>query len=66
MLLLLLISGNLATWSIYQLVLPIATPVLLVITLFILHMTYGFFVETRGKRQLVHLFGQYVPHELVH
>jgi len=64
--LLLLISGNLSIWSTYQLVLPIATPVLLVITLFILHMTYGFFVEARGKRQLVHLFGQYVPPELVH
>ncbi len=63
--LLLLISGNLAIWSTYQLVLPIASPVLLVITLFILHMTYGFFVETRSKRQLAHLFGQYVPPELV-
>jgi len=63
--LLLLISGNLSIWSTYQLVLPIASPALLVITLFILHMTYGFFVESRGKRQLAHLFGQYVPPELV-
>jgi len=30
-----------------------------------LQMTYGFFVESRGKRQLAHLFGQYVPPELV-
>ena len=63
--LLLLISVNLSIWSTYQLVFPIASQVLLVITLFILHMTYGFFVETRGKRRLAHLFGQYVPPELV-
>ena len=30
-----------------------------------LHMTYGFFIESRGKRQLAHLFGQYIPPELV-
>lgn len=28
-------------------------------------MTYGFFIESRGKRQLAHLFGQYIPPELV-
>ncbi len=61
----LLIAGNLSIWSTYQLVLPVASPVLLVIIMFTLHMTYGFFVETRGKRQLAHLFGQYVPPELV-
>ena len=64
-LLMLLVTGNLSIWSSFQLVLPIASPLLLVISLFILHMTYGFFVETRGKRQLAHLFGQYVPPELV-
>ena len=61
----LLIAGNIAVWESYQLVLPIASPVLLVIIMFTLQMTYGFFVETRGKRQLAHLFGQYVPPELV-
>lgn len=63
--LLLLVSGNLLIWSTYQLVSPIASPVLLVTILFILHMTYGFFVESRSKRQLARLFGQYVPPELV-
>jgi adenylate cyclase len=28
-------------------------------------MSYGYFIETRGKRQLTSLFGQYVPPELV-
>jgi adenylate cyclase len=30
-----------------------------------LHMTYGFFIESRGKRQLANLFGHYIPPELV-
>ncbi|MBL4711498.1 MAG: adenylate/guanylate cyclase domain-containing protein [Gammaproteobacteria bacterium] len=61
----LLIATNFYAWTSIQLVLPIAAPVLLVILLFALQMTYGFFVESRGKRQLAHLFGQYVPPELV-
>lgn len=61
----LLIATNFYAFNAVQLVLPIAGPVLLVITLFALQMTYGFFVESRGKRQLAHLFGQYVPPELV-
>ena len=64
-LLLLLIGGNIFVWRSYQLVLPVTTPVLLVVVMFTLHMTYGFFVEARGKRQLARLFGQYVPPELV-
>jgi len=64
-LLFLLIAGNLALWSSYQLVFPLASPVLLVMLMFSLQMTYGFFVETRGKHKLAHLFGQYVPPELV-
>ena len=64
-LLLFLIGGNLLVWCSYQLVLPVATPVLFVVVMFTLHMTYGFFVEARGKRQLTRLFGQYVPPELV-
>ena len=60
-----LIASNFFAWTSAQLVLPIASPVMLVILLFALQMTYGFFVESRGKRQLAHLFGQYVPPELV-
>ncbi len=63
--LILLISGNLYAWTAAQIVLPIASPVLLVILLFIMQMSYGFFVESRGKRQLTQLFGKYVPPELV-
>lgn len=48
-----------------QLILPLATPLLLIILIFILDMTFGFFIESRDKRQLTHLFGQYIPPELV-
>ena len=61
----LLISSNLFAWTQHQMVLTITTPVLLTVVLFTLQMIYGFFIESRGKRQLAHLFGQYVPPELV-
>jgi adenylate cyclase len=59
------IGGNLAAWTTADLVLPIATPVILIALLFVFHVAWGFFVETRGKRQLARLFGQYIPPELV-
>ena len=61
----LIIIGNYAAWISLGIVLPLASPLLLIGLLFILNMTLGFFVESRGKRQLTHLFGQYVPPELV-
>ena len=64
-LLFVLVAGNLAIWSSYSLVLPIASPVLFVFSMYTLHVTYGFFVEDRSKRKLAHLFGQYVPPALV-
>jgi len=33
--------------------------------LFVLNMSYGFFVEARSKAQITKLFGQYIPPELV-
>jgi len=61
---LLLIGGTLVAWN-NNLILPLASPLLLIGMIFILHMTYGFFIESRGKRQLTRLFGQYIPPELV-
>jgi len=61
---LLLIGGSIMAWN-NHLILPLASPLLLVGMIFMLHMTYGFFIESRGKRQLAHLFGQYIPPELV-
>ena len=53
-----------ATWS-AGLVLPLASSLWLIIGLYAFNMAWGFFVETRTKRQFTDLFGQYVPPELV-
>ncbi len=58
------IFGSLLAWN-SNLILPMASPLFLTLLLFILHMTYGFFIESRGKRQLASIFGQYIPPELV-
>ena len=63
--LIILISGNLYAWQSMNLVLPLTNSLLLVIMLFGLHMSYGFFMESHNKRQITRLFGQYVPPELV-
>ena len=60
-----LVSMDYFAWNEENMVMPIASSMLLVALLYILNMTYGFFVESRGKRQLTHLFGQYVPPDLV-
>ncbi|MFW5969133.1 MAG: CHASE2 domain-containing protein [Halofilum sp. (in: g-proteobacteria)] len=61
----LVVSTNLMAWNGADLVLPLASPVVLIALLFVFHMAWGFFVETRGKRHLAKLFGQYIPPELV-
>lgn len=59
------ISLNLAVWTHLHWVLPVTATVLMILSLFIFNMSYGFFVETTNKRHLTHLFGQYIPPELV-
>jgi adenylate cyclase len=59
------ITFNLFAWESANLVLPLASFLLLVAAIYVLNMSYGFFIESRGKRQLAGLFGQYVPPELV-
>ncbi len=56
---------NFAFWQYANLVLPLASSLLLVVVLFALNMSWGYFVESRTKRQFTDLFGQYVPPELV-
>ncbi len=58
------LAGTLLAWN-SNLILPLASPLLLIVLIFMLHMTYGFFIESRGKRQLANLFGHYIPPELV-
>jgi adenylate cyclase len=59
------VATNVLVWEVGNLVLPLASGVLLVALLFGLNMSYGFFVESRAKKQITGLFGQYVPPELV-
>jgi adenylate cyclase len=56
---------NLALWNYAGLAMPLAGGLLLILTLFALNMSFGYFVESRAKRQITGLFGQYVPGELV-
>jgi adenylate cyclase len=47
------------------LVLPLAAALVMALTAFALNMSYGYFVESRSKRELANMFGTYVPPELV-
>jgi len=49
----------------HGLVLPLGAALIMAITAFALNMSYGYFVESRSKRELANLFGTYVPPELV-
>jgi len=61
-----LISGlNVAVWTKGGMVLPLASSLLMTVLLYALDMSWGYFVESRSKRQFTELFGQYVPPELV-
>lgn len=55
---------NLLAWN-GGMVLPLASPLLLLAILFTYIMAFGFFSETQGKRTITRLFGQYVPPDLV-
>jgi adenylate cyclase len=62
-----LIIGAFSTlvWTEGGMVLPLAASLLMVAALYAMNMAYGYFVESRLKRQFAELFGQYVPPELV-
>jgi adenylate cyclase len=60
----LIVLFNLGVWS-GGMVLPLAASVLMTGTIYVMNMAYGYFVESRSKRQFTELFGQYVPPELV-
>ncbi|WP_342721075.1 adenylate/guanylate cyclase domain-containing protein [Acidovorax sp. FHTAMBA] len=56
---------NLWLYFAQGLALPLATVTVMAIAAFALNMVYGYFVESRAKRELAALFGTYVPPELV-
>jgi len=61
----LLVGADFYAWSALHMQVPVAASLITVVGLFVLNMSYGFFVEARSKAQITRLFGQYVPPELV-
>jgi adenylate cyclase len=64
-LLLLYMGFNFFVWTVGNFALPVASGLMMLLTMFVLNMSYGYFIETRGKRQITGLFGQYIPPEIV-
>ena len=60
-----LLGLDLYAWYSLGMSLSLATLILTVVSLFVLNMSWGFFIEARSKAQITRLFGQYVPPELV-
>ena len=59
------VALNRVLWDSADMAMPLAGSLLLITALFGLNMTFGYFVESRAKKQITGLFGQYVPSELV-
>jgi len=59
------IAGNLWMWSYLGLVVPLASTLTYTLVVGLLQINYGYFIESRNKRHLSGLFGQYVPLEIV-
>ena len=59
------ISVNTWFWLSKGMVLSISLPILMILMLFIFYLAYGLFVEARDRKMLKHIFGQYIPPELV-
>ena len=60
-----LVTVNIYLWHAENLILPFAGAAALVVLLYALNMSWGYFVESKTKRLFTELFGQYVPPELV-
>ena len=62
---LLIALSNIMLWIGASVVMPLASPLLMITTLFVLNMSYGYLEEERNKRQLKESFGQYVSPEVI-
>ncbi len=60
-----LVVLNFWLYSGYGLVMPLASALVMALIAFSLNMSYGYFVESKSKRDLASLFGTYVPPELI-
>jgi len=59
------VTLNIMFWQYGNLVLLLAASLVLIIIIFVVNMTYGFFIERRGKLQIASIFGQYIPPDLI-
>jgi len=59
------VLANTLIWQHADLALPLASSLMMIVAIFTLNMSYGYFFESRTKRQITSLFGQYVPKEVV-
>jgi adenylate cyclase len=59
------IGLNLYVWQVHNQVIPLAPALVLLLLLYLLHSSYGYFVQSRREQRLAQVFGQYVPRELV-
>lgn len=60
-----IVALALGMWSLADFVMPLGVPVAFTLVLVLAHLLYGYFIESRGKRDIARRFGQYVPPELV-
>lgn len=58
-------AANLAIWHYANIVLPLASGVLMILALFALDISWGYLAEARTRRQITGKFSRYVPVELV-
>ncbi|MEN9670387.1 MAG: hypothetical protein RL018_664 [Pseudomonadota bacterium] len=56
---------NIYLFVVHGLSFPLATLIFLSLVAYMLNMSYGYFVESKSKRELTKLFGSYVPAQLV-
>ena len=54
-----------AMWEYANFIMPLGTLSVFTVALYLAHLLYGYLIESRGKRDISRLFGQYVPPELV-
>ena len=59
------IAINTWFWLSKGMVLSVSLPILMISTLFVFYLAYGLFIESRDRKMLKHIFGQYIPTELV-
>jgi adenylate cyclase len=63
--LIVLMASNLWMWTSLGLVVPLASLLSYTLIASLFHINYGFFIESRNKRHLSRIFGQYIPPSLV-